>query len=302
MVRLFLALSAIFLVLSIWFSWSVVDTALEYRDKKEEFASLLNFRERFLDPDEWLGGEEAAEKLSLAAVQQQEFSWLQDRFRKQAWGLAALGGGYLLCLFLFYYRRADYRLFAAGLMLAALACLPVGLRAPMLEISALEHNLDLGRLPIQTRVLGMEVKVQLEQRFPGEMYFYYQSKSVVELIQLLFRQQNWIVGISILAFSILFPLLKVCLSLACLLVPRWYERRGLRWFLEYGGKWSMADVFVVAVFLAFLAFSNMQVGIPTESRVLVGLYFFLGYCLLSLLAGYWLGRFKASRSAAAAGI
>jgi uncharacterized paraquat-inducible protein A len=85
-------------------------------------------------------------------------------------------------------------------------------------------------------------------------------------------------------------------SLACLLVPKWYQRRSLRWFLEYGGKWSMADVFVVAVFLAFLAFSNMQVGIPTESRVLIGLYFFLGYCLLSLLAGYWLSRFAGTKA------
>ena len=60
--------------------------------------------------------------------------------------------------------------------------------------------------------------------------------------------------------------------------------RTLSFFVEKSGKWSMADVFVVAVFLAYLAFSNIQSGIQTESNTLPGLYFFLSYCLLSIMA------------------
>ncbi len=48
------------------------------------------------------------------------------------------------------------------------------------------------------------------------------------------------------------------------------------------GKWSMADVFVVATFLSYLSFSNMNSGIDTEAKTLVGLYFFLAYCILSI--------------------
>ena len=48
------------------------------------------------------------------------------------------------------------------------------------------------------------------------------------------------------------------------------------------GKWSMADVFVVATFLSYLSFSNMDSGIDTEAKTLVGLYFFLAYCILSI--------------------
>ena len=65
------------------------------------------------------------------------------------------------------------------------------------------------------------------------------------------------------------------------------------------GKWSMADVFVIGVFLAFLATENqvqenrfqvealgaqLEVGIVTRvtSTLGPGFYFFLGYCIFSI--------------------
>lgn len=170
-----------------------------------------------------------------------------------------------------------------ALITAALACLPAGLLSPMLEIGAAEQNLDIGEIPISARVLGMNVQVEVTQAFEGDMYFYYQSKSVVELIQLLFRQHNWLVGSAILLFSIVFPLGKIISTYYLALRPT-SKNRPLSFFVEKSGKWSMADVFVVAVFLAYLAFSNIQSGIQTESNTLPGLYFFLFYCLLSITA------------------
>ena len=52
------------------------------------------------------------------------------------------------------------------------------------------------------------------------------------------------------------------------------------------GKWSMADVFIVATFLSYLSFSNMNTGIDTEANTLVGLYFFLAYCILSITSSH----------------
>jgi hypothetical protein len=179
-----------------------------------------------------------------------------------------------------------------GFILGAMACLPVGLGAPMLEIGAFERNLSLGEIPINAKVMGFNVNVEVAQQFPGDMYFYYQSKSVLELIELLFRQQNWVVGLSILLFSVLFPLVKITSTFWLALRPDVGRRSWLVFFVEKSGKWSMADVFVVAVFLSFLAFSNMQVGINTDSRVLIGLYFFLTYCLLSLLSSIWIKDLK----------
>ncbi|MEO0779788.1 MAG: paraquat-inducible protein A, partial [Bacteroidota bacterium] len=52
-------------------------------------------------------------------------------------------------------------------------------------------------------------------------------------------------------------------------------------FVRAIGKWSMADVFVVGVFLAFLATrSNENINAALHP----GFYYFLAYCLISLLA------------------
>ena len=53
------------------------------------------------------------------------------------------------------------------------------------------------------------------------------------------------------------------------------------------GKWSMADVFVAGVFLAYFSFSNMNVGVETSAKTLIGLYFFLGFVILSILSSYF---------------
>ena len=50
----------------------------------------------------------------------------------------------------------------------------------------------------------------------------------------------------------------------------------------------MADVFVAAIFLAMLAFNSMQTGIELETASLMGIYFFLAYCILSLLSSSFL--------------
>jgi uncharacterized paraquat-inducible protein A len=60
----------------------------------------------------------------------------------------------------------------------------------------------------------------------------------------------------------------------------------LVWTSNAISKWSMADVFVIAIFIAYLAGNGIQ-----ESRGLVdftatlgvGFWYFLAYCLLSIL-------------------
>ena len=52
-------------------------------------------------------------------------------------------------------------------------------------------------------------------------------------------------------------------------------------------KWSMADVFAVAMLISFLAIKSTK-GTSTlvENQITFenGFYFFIGYCLLSILA------------------
>ncbi len=51
-------------------------------------------------------------------------------------------------------------------------------------------------------------------------------------------------------------------------------------FFKMIGKWSMVDVFVVAVFLVYLTANK---GDVSRAEVEVGLYFFLAYVIVSML-------------------
>jgi len=96
-----------------------------------------------------------------------------------------------------------------------------------------------------------------------------------------------------LVFSLLFPLGKTLFTLLSLLRPELIQRPLFSFFIFKTSKWSMADVFVAAIFLSFLAFNNMQTGIQTDSNVLWGLYYFLAYCVLAILSAVLLQKQQA---------
>jgi uncharacterized paraquat-inducible protein A len=160
----------------------------------------------------------------------------------------------------------------------------VGILSPMLEVSAYKDDLT---LPLQIDIPFTERVLDLSKTFEGRMYFYYQNKSVVDLIAVLFEKKNYVVAVSILSFSILIPIIKLFMSLSMIFMDR--SREILGKIVSTIGKWSMADVFVVANFLAYLSFQNMQSGtVNTDSHTLIGLYFFLAYCVLSLMATHFI--------------
>lgn len=284
--KIFIGISALFLIGSFILNTQLSKAGHRVKIQKEKYADVLNFKARFLDPGEWTG--DTAERLKLSKAEeytQKAISYQSQSNLYMGIVLASYVGFFLLTVF-FARSNTEQGIVPFGITMIALVCLHIGLTYPMLEITALERNLDIGALPIKTKVMGFSVDLNIEQVFEGDMIFYYQSKSVLELVGTLFEQKNWIVSISILSFSILFPLLKLIFTCLMLFAGRASNNALAQFFVKYAGKWSMADVFVVAVFLAYLAFSNMQVGITTESNVLPGLYFFLGYCLLSILSSH----------------
>ncbi len=280
--KVLLILSLIFLIVSGWLATLFIQSTINYKASKESYAQALYFKNRILNPQEWVPSEGANPVIAKAAQFQAKIANEQLVVKQQLWLL-------LIPLLLFaiylawnYWRTKEKAQLAYGAIILAMVCLYIGLFSPVLEIAAFERNLDLGKIPIRTNVYGFDVNFNFEKQFEGDLYFYYQSKSVMELIQLLFQQRNWVVGISILSFSILFPLSKIIVSLLALFRPMLTQNHLSRLILFKSGKWSMADVFVAAMFLAYLAFANMQIGIQTDSNALPGLYFFLAFCVLSI--------------------
>ena len=88
------------------------------------------------------------------------------------------------------------------------------------------------------------------------------------------------IGLLILTFSIIFPTAKILALYTLWFVPLPAGRSGssLRW-LEFLGKWSMLDVFVVGILVG-----TLDLGILAETTPHIGAYVFTGMVLLSMAA------------------
>jgi uncharacterized paraquat-inducible protein A len=108
-----------------------------------------------------------------------------------------------------------------------------------------------------------------------------QTQSIVEAVRRLHESGNSFVAGLILLFSILVPITKAAL-LGVVLWHRSLETRGRVYrFVRSISKWSMADVFAVGIFIAFLAAKGTD---NLDAVAGLGFYCFAGYCLVSNLA------------------
>jgi hypothetical protein len=176
----------------------------------------------------------------------------------------------------------------------------LGLQSPFMEIMA--YNKDLAfEVPIHVNVEDVDYvgdylsewgmssfDYDYEQVFEGRVYYLYQNKSILEVIKLLYTGGNFLVAILVILISIVFPIFKIISSIIVLLSPQ--KERNVRLYktIRNLGKWSMVDVFAVGVFLAYFAYSNMNVGVDTGSETLIGLYYWVAFVVLSINSGQYL--------------
>lgn len=165
---------------------------------------------------------------------------------KQERALIWLGGMAGLAVLLLLVSARSFpkapRLTAPILTVAAAGLLAAGLLAPMIQIDARISSLEFD-------LLGDTI------RFDDQV-LYFQSKSILDVVEILVRGAQpdlLLVGGLIALFSIGFPALKLVSN--CLIV--WRGRQAepgllLRFFTFHSSKWAMADVFVVAMFMAYI--------------------------------------------------
>ncbi|MFK7824599.1 MAG: paraquat-inducible protein A [Oligoflexales bacterium] len=126
------------------------------------------------------------------------------------------------------------------------------------------------------------------------------ENSILQTVAELFENENAFVACMIFFFSVMIPVLKGFLLLFGTYTKNLVVQNKIFTFVKSIGKWSMADVMVVGVFLAYLSTRSQPsqsqhrteiMGFPVEIKVLLGLdsqlgsgfYFFFAYCMLSLL-------------------
>jgi len=82
-------------------------------------------------------------------------------------------------------------------------------------------------------------------------------------------------------FSVIVPLTK---SISLLLVAIYeyspFASKVVRFF-RHLGKWSMLDVFIISILLVYMTSNNHDIS---KAEVEIGLYFFLSYVILSMVA------------------
>ncbi|OEY72840.1 hypothetical protein BHS39_11135 [Salegentibacter salarius] len=194
-------------------------------------------------------------------------------------------------LFIWWLLRNQFFLHTPMFIISVILSLVVlfaGLTAPMIEIDARFQQVNF-------LLIGEQITF-------NDQVIFFQSKSILQVIDILFQTgkvDSFFVGILILAFSIIFPVAKL-VSTQIYLAGSEKIRRSkiLKFFAFKSGKWSMADVYVIAIFMAYIGFQGIldhqltNANVETESLVSIstnktslqpGFIIFIAFVLFSLV-------------------
>ncbi|MBC8048597.1 MAG: paraquat-inducible protein A [Chitinophagales bacterium] len=139
---------------------------------------------------------------------------------------------------------------AATLILAATACLALGLTFPVIRLDYL--------------------------------YFWTDTYSLTGIVRQLFDAGEFFLAAIIFVFSILFPAFKLAYLLIVYMSPG-HHHQGLkgreRKRLDWLGKWSMLDVLVLALIVFYAKTMHL-----TNATTLSGIYLFAASVILTMIA------------------
>ena len=139
------------------------------------------------------------------------------------------------------------------LLMFALACLVIGVSAPLLTLE--------------------------------KMYFFENTVTLLSTVKGLFLQKEWFLFIVIAVFSLCIPIIKIA-GLVLILNLEYAKNSFLDKTLhviEMVGKWSMLDVFVVALLLV-----SVKLGVLAKVEVHYGLYAFATSVLITMSISLWI--------------
>lgn len=131
----------------------------------------------------------------------------------------------------------------------------------------------------------------------GEVVVYEKTRSILGTVFDLMGTGNIVVGFLLMLFSVIVPLIKIFLMLAVRVFPQPFFHGTGQTIAQLISKWSMVDVFVVAIIVAFLAGNasgHMDEIFVLNANFESGFYFFLGYCLLSIASAQLLEKERQS--------
>jgi hypothetical protein len=173
------------------------------------------------------------------------------------------------------------------MVVGASVLLLTGLSLPMIDIEATIASFSF-------TLVGEPVEFK-------DQVLFFQSKSILQVVGLLLKNGGvglLLVALLVFSFSVLFPMAKLIASVVTIVQDREPTHWLHRFLVFKSGKWSMADVMVVAIFMSYIGFNgvinsqltqlaafsgNVEVFTTNNSVLQSGFYLFTGYCITGLL-------------------
>lgn len=162
-------------------------------------------------------------------------------------------------------------------------------------------GLSLPMIDIEASISSFSFTLVGEPVVFKDQVLFFQSKSILQVVWLLLRNGGpglLLVALLVFSFSVLFPLAKLCASVITIIRDQAPTHWLHRFLVFKSGKWSMADVMVVAIFMSYIGFNgvinsqltqlaafsgNVEIFTTNNSVLQSGFYLFTGYCVIGLL-------------------
>lgn len=188
------------------------------------------------------------------------------------------------------------KIIGAVLLIIAYALLIPGLTQPMLSVVGTvekESLVEVGRdilensPDVSSFVMNFADMMMDSLDTEGTITAFDKTQSILGTASELFRTGHIPVAALIVLFSVIIPFIKGVITLSTLAPIGSVWKQRLNRFAGAISKWSMADVFVVAIFVAYLASNGLEGNsdlVAFNSQLGSGFWFFVGFCLLSILA------------------
>ncbi len=145
------------------------------------------------------------------------------------------------------------------------------------------------RFLLSLAIIGASVCLALGVSLPiiklTRYVFWSTEHSLLSTVTVLIRDGQHFLGLTVLAFSIVFPVFKLLYLLLLSTLPASEIRRQQKRLkaLEWLGKWSMHDVLVLALTIFFIKSQGVY-----DAASLNGVYFFTAAVVLMILSYAWL--------------
>ena len=252
----------VFIIITSYIAYESWGNAIGYSHTVNKITKKLHMEDNFKN-----SGKKILEKITFSLYEGysesvnelKELKVKSEKFDKNAYRFTKAFIGIVLLSLVFYFMSKQMIMFLSLMSLSIIALI-TGWFSPILEITAYQ---DIPML--------------------GNTIFQYESKSIVTALEKIYSQGQYGIAAIILLFTVITPIIKTFIMLTLSFRNKVNNSSKRMKFLSWVGKWSMLDVFVVAIVVTYF---SMKASGQTDANLQIGVYYFSVYVILSMICTF----------------